>query len=139
MGWIDFGAVTWWAVGVAFLATFVLGWFWYSPQGLFPLWARLGNLDVEALRTANMIPTFLQTIVGNLLGVILLALLLPALGANGWAAGALTGLILGLVFRGGAHAVHNGFALRHPGITLIDAASDTVSLAVAGLILGAIG
>ena len=38
MSWIDLGAITWWAVGLAFLVTFVFGWAYYSPQGLFPLW-----------------------------------------------------------------------------------------------------
>lgn len=139
MSWLSFDNVTWWAVAIAFVAAFIVGWLWYSPWGLFPLWARLGKLDLEALGSAPMVPTFVQTAVANLLGVILLAVLLPALGASGWVAGLLTGAILGLVLRGGAHAIHNGFALRHPGITVIDAAHDAVGLAIAGAILGAIG
>ena len=99
MGWIDFGAVTWWAVGVAFGGTFL----------------------------------------GSALGVILLALLMVGLGVEGWAAGLATGALVGLVFRGGAHAIHNGFAVRHPGVTLLDLAHDTIALAMAGAILGAVG
>jgi hypothetical protein len=79
------------------------------------------------------------TFLGNAFGIILLALLMPALGVEGSLAGLGLGALLGLVFRGGAHAVHNGFALRHPGVTALDALSDTVSLAIAGAILGAAG
>ena len=43
--------------------------------------------------------------------------------------------MIGLVLRGGAHALHNGFAARHPGVTLLDALHDTVALALSGLIL----
>ena len=54
MGWIDFGAVTRWAVAVAFLVTFVFGWFWYSPQGFFPLWRRLDKISSDDMENANM-------------------------------------------------------------------------------------
>ncbi len=139
MGWIDFGAVTWWAVAVAFLVAFVFGWFWYSPRGFFPLWARLGKISDEDMKNANMGIAFGGTVVGNLLGVLLVALLMPALGIEGWLAGLAFGALVGLVFRGGAHAIHNGFATRHPGVTLIDLAHDTIALALVGAILGAIG
>ncbi len=139
MGWIDVGAVTWWAVGVAFLAAFVFGGFWYSPQGFFPVWARLGKISDEDMKNANMGVAFGGTVVGNLLGVVLMALMLPALGSEGWLAGLAVGALVGFVFRGGAHAIHNGFAARHPGVTLIDVAHDTIALAIVGAILGAAG
>lgn len=139
MNWLDLGAVTWWAVALAFLLTFVFGWVYYSPQGLFPLWARLGKVSDDDVKNANMGVAFGGTFLGNLVGVILLAVLMAALGVEGWAAGAGTGAILGLVFRGGAHAMHNGFAARHPGVTLLDLAHDTVALAIAGAVLGAAG
>jgi len=131
--------VNWLGVLVAFLMSFALGWFWYSNAGFFGTWRKLGKMTDHDMAGANMGVAFGGTMVANVLGVILLAVLMNGLSVTGLAGGLVLGAVLGLVFRGGAHALHNGFAMRHPGITLIDAAHDTVALAVAGAILGAMG
>ena len=33
MEWLTLDGIPWLGVALAFVATFVLGWFWYSPQG----------------------------------------------------------------------------------------------------------
>ncbi len=137
MEWLDLGGVNWLAVVIAIVVTFAIGAVWYSPRAFFPLWARLGKLDRDELANSNMTIAFGGTLLGTGLGVVLLAVVMNGLGVEGWAAGLATGAIIGLIFRGGAHAIHNGFAARHPGITLIDIAHDTVQLAIAGAILGA--
>ncbi|WP_062381288.1 DUF1761 domain-containing protein [Demequina pelophila] len=136
MDWLSLADVNWIAVLVAFLAAFALGFWWYSPVGLFPLWQRLNGMTREDMEGASMGVAFGGTIVANALGVILLAVLMNGLGIDDWAGGLVLGALIGLVFRGGAHALHNGFALRHPGITLIDAAHDTAGLALAGVVIG---
>lgn len=137
--WLTLDAVNWIGVLVAFLASFVLGWFWYSKVAFFPIWQRLGKITDEEIKNAKMGVALGGTAVFNLLGVILLAMLTAALHVTGVGGGAALGAILGLVFRGGAHAIHNGFAVRDPRITLIDAAADTVGLAVAGAVLALFG
>lgn len=139
MSWFDLGGITWWAVGVAFIVTVGFGAFYYSPRGVFTMWARLGKITPDDVNNADMRIAFGGTFLGNALGIILLAVLFEGLGVTGWAAGLATGAILGLIFRGGAHVIHNGFAVRHPGITLLDTAHDTIALAIAGAILGAAG
>jgi len=134
--WLTLDGVNWIGVLVAFVATFALGWFWYSNAAFFPMWKKAGNITDEQMRSANMGVAFGGTTLATLLGVILLAILMHATGATSVAGGAALGAILGLVFKGGAHAGHNGFALRAPRITVIDAAADTVGLALAGVILG---
>lgn len=92
------------------------------PQGFFKLWAEAAGLVPGALQGAKMGPAFAQTFVANVLGVIVLAVLMANLGMASWWEGLLFGGLLGLVFRGGAHALHNGFALRSGRVTFIDAA-----------------
>ena len=137
MSWWDFDTINWWAVGVAFVTTFAIGWYWYSPQGFFGPWKKAAGITDEQMENADMGVAFGGTAVANGLGVILLAMLMGAVGVTGWWPGLLFGATVGLVFRGGAHALHNGFAVRKPLVTLIDAAHDTVALAAAGLIIGA--
>lgn len=133
--WLTFGGVNWLGVLIAFVTVFALEWFWYSNAAFFPMWRRFGNITEEQMKNANMGVAFGGTALFNALGVIFLAMLMAALHVTGVGGGAALGAILGLVFRGGAHAIHNGFAIRDPRITLIDAASDTVSLALAGAII----
>lgn len=136
MEWLTFSGISWWGVLVAFLASFVFGWVWYSPFAFFPVWSRLGKLDEEKLQNANMAPVFGQMMVGNLLGIVALAMLMAGLGASGVVAGMTLGLVVGVAFRTGAHLVHNGFAQRPGGLTLIDSAHDTLALVIAGAALG---
>ncbi len=136
MDWFTFDGVNWIAVLVAFVAAFALGWWWYSPAGFWKVWRDRAGVTDDLMKDANMGVAFGLTILANALGVILLAMLMNRLGIDGWAGGLLLGALVGLIFRGGAHALHNGFAVRSHSVTLIDAAHDTAGLALAGLILG---
>lgn len=139
MDWLTFDGVNWLGVLVAFVVSFAMGWWWYSPAGFFPVWKRLGKISGEDMENANMGAAFGGTLIANVLGVLVLAMLMNGLGASGWVGGLVLGAIVGFVYRAGAHAIHNGFALRHPGVTLIDGLHDTVGLALAGVILGMFG
>ena len=90
----------------------------------------------EDMKSANMGLAFGQMVVGNLLGLLVLTALLIALGIDSWWAAAGTGAVLGLALRGGAHLLHDGFALRGPVATWIDIAHDTLALALSGLVIG---
>ncbi len=137
MDWLTFDGINWLAVFLAFLASFAIGAFWYSKAGLLPKWHELGNISDEDMQGAGMGVAFGGALAANLLGALLLAILINGLGIDSLGGGLVLGLLIGLIFRGGAHALHNGFAIRNPMITVIDTAHDTVGLAVAGAILGA--
>lgn len=137
MDWLTFDGVNWLAVTVAFVAAFGFGALYYSKLMIFPLWMRLAKVSPKDVEQANMAVAFGGTIVATLVGVILQAVLMAGLGITGAGPGLLFGAILGVVFRGGAHAIHNGFAARHPGVTLLDLTHDAVGMAIAGAILGA--
>lgn len=139
MDWLDAGGVSWLGVLIAFVATMVFGFWFYSGAGLYRLWQRATGLtdDVVAVSTpVNRVVAFGGTLLANALGVLLLAVLMAGLGVSGWWQGLVFGLMLGLVFRAGAHAIHNGFAHRAPLVTVIDGLHDAGALAVAGLVLG---
>ncbi len=139
MEWFSVDGANWLAVVLAFVASFALGWIWYSPQGLFKPWATAAGITPESMHNAKMGPAFAQTILANALGVVVLAVLMVNLGVGTWWEGLLLGGLIGLVFRGGAHALHNGFAQRSGRVTFIDAAHDASALAIAGAILGLMG
>ncbi|HEY6506599.1 MAG TPA: DUF1761 domain-containing protein [Vicinamibacterales bacterium] len=139
MNWLTLGGLNWLGIGLAFVAVFVLGFWWYSPAGFLPVWTRLQGITDADMKGVEPVPAFGGVVLANLLGTVLLAVLMKALAVESAAGGALTGLVLGLVFKGGAHAGHNGFALRPPLITLIDTAHDAVGLAVAGFVLALVG
>ena len=108
---------------------------WYSPMGFFRAWQRAVGFTDEDMVDARMGLAFGQMIAGSAIGLLVLAMLLVALGVSSWWEGALTGAVLGFAFRGGAHLVHDGFAMRAPLATWIDTAHDTLALALAGLVM----
>ena len=136
MEWLTFEGVNWLAVAVAFVASFGFGWWYYSPAGVWNVWKRAAKVTNEDMENTPMAPAFIGTILANLLGVILLAVLMVALDADSWVDGLVVGALIGLVYRGGAHAIHNGFAMRSPKVTLLDALHDMLALAIAGVVLG---
>jgi hypothetical protein len=136
MEWLSFDGVNWLAVLLAFLLSFAFGWWYYSSAGVFKPWAKAAGVSPDVVQNSNMAVAFGGTILANALGVILLAVLMAGVGVTGWWQGLVFGAVLGLVFRGGAHALHNGFAGRSPKVTLFDAVHDTVALGLAGLVLG---
>ena len=136
MEWLTFEGVNWLAVAIAFVASFAFGWWYYSPAGVWNVWKRAAKVTNDDMENTPMAPAFIGTIVANLLGVILLAVLMVALEADSWLDGLVLGALIGLVYRGGAHALHNGFAMRSPKVTLLDALHDMLALAITGVVLG---
>jgi len=138
MDWLSLEGVNWLAVAIAFIVCFAFGWWYYSPAGVWNVWKKAAGVTGEQMEGASMGVAFAGTIIANLLGVLLLAILMVQLGAESWVDGLVLGAIIGLVFRAGAHALHNGFAIRSPKVTLLDGLHDTVALALAGVVLGLI-
>ncbi|WP_297081466.1 DUF1761 domain-containing protein [uncultured Demequina sp.] len=136
MDWLTFTDFPWLGALLAFVATFILGSLWYSPRMFFKPWQRAVGFTDEDMKNANMGLSFGQMAVGNVIGLVILAMLLVGLGVDTWSGAAVTGAAVGFAMRGGAHLVHDGFALRSPVATWIDIAHDTVSLALAGLVIG---
>ena len=141
MEWIDlgaFGGTAWIGIALATLSAFAVGMAWYTPKVFGNAW--MGHVGLTAEEAQNMEGAgarYGMTAVAAFLTALVLALLMMALDVTSVGGGLLLGAVLGLVFRGGAHVIHNGFAMRSFGLTAIDSGHDIVAMAVAGAILGA--
>ncbi|MBD7980794.1 MULTISPECIES: DUF1761 domain-containing protein [Oerskovia] len=138
MAWLDaIGDLNWWAVLVATASTFLVGFVFYASGALGKRWAGLVGLTEEEMSSsAGAGPRFAATGVASLLTAILLGALILATGVDGLWEGLLFGAVIGLVFRAGAHVIHNGFAHLPTQLTVIDGVHDVIALAVMGAILG---
>ena len=136
---IELGAINWWAVLVAGLATFFLGGLWY--QALFgKLWVRLHGYSpekVKAMQAAKPPPVFFGgMVVAYVLLAAVIAVLANACGAATSSGGATLGFLLWL---GPAMAI--GFTAwlasdRVIGVFVIDWAYQLVFLVMMGAIIG---
>lgn len=132
-----FSELNWWAVIVATLSSFVVGFVWYHKKVFGAQWMKLVGLSEEKVNSSEgMTKTFTLTGIASFLSAILLAMFMIALDINGFLGGLFFGAVVGAVFRLGTHVIHNGFRSQSDALTAIDGAHDIVALAVAGAILG---
>lgn len=130
--------LNWWAVVVAALAAFPIGFVWYDlKMGFGKSWMKMVGLkksDVES--SEGMAGTFGVLTVFAFATAFLLAVLLKATGTTGLVDSVIFGAIVGVVLRGGAHFIHNGFTKRPMALSFLDAGHDMVSMMVMAAILG---
>jgi hypothetical protein len=88
------------AVLVAAVAAFVLGWLWYSPLLFFKPWMRARGMDPGAAMAGAKLPagTLLIEFVRCLVLAYVVARLLVALGVSSWMAAVHVGLLLWIGF-----------------------------------------
>lgn len=131
--------VNWLAVVLATLSSFVVGFVWYDKRVFGTKWMKLVGLTEKQMNnTEGMGQTFLMTAVAGLLGNTVMNMLMVASQTVGFIEGGIFGAVLGFTIRGSAHVIHNGFAKRSSDLTSIDLLHDTVAMALAGAIVGAL-
>ena len=131
--------VNWLAVVLATLSSFVVGFVWYDKRVFGAKWMKLVGLSEKQMNSSEgMAQTFLMTAVAGLLGNTVMNILMLATQTVGFIEGGIFGAVLGFTIRGGAHVIHNGFAKRSSDLTSIDLLHDTVAMALAGAIIGAL-
>lgn len=131
-------SLNWWAVVVAVLATMPVGFVWYDMKmGFGKPWAKMNKLKVKDIESGKgMGPIFGQMLLATFATAVVMACLMKYMGIEGFQQSLYFGALVGLVLRGGAHFVHNGFTQKPFALTLIDATHDVVSLSVVAVILG---
>lgn len=130
--------INWWAVVAATAATMPVGYVWYDLKlGFGKRWSQLNGLSEKDLNSGKgMGLTFTVMLATSFATALLMACLMSATNVVGFWDALIFGLLFGIVLRGGAHFIHNGFTRKPMELTLIDAGHDMVSLTVMALILG---
>ena len=92
--------VNYWAVLVAAVAVFVLGWLWYSPLLFFKPWMRLRGMDPVAAMAGAKMPAgkLLIELVRCLVLAYVIARFMALLGVTGWMGALHFGLFLWIGF-----------------------------------------
>lgn len=143
---MSFADINWLAVVVASVASFIIGFVWFSPPVFFNRWWKaMGRKpeDMEQMDGMSMAPVFALTVVAILVQATVLAAVIELSRAAGndvgLGSGALIGLILGAGIAAAAsigHRMFGGYSLK---VWAIEVGQDTVCLTVMGAIIGAMG
>jgi len=92
--------VNYWAVLVAAIVVFVLGWLWYSPLLFYKPWMRARGLDPAAAMAGAKMPggKLVIELVRCIVLAFVIAHLIGALGISSWMVAAHLGLLLWIAF-----------------------------------------
>ena len=123
----------WWAILVATVLAFVLGGLWYGPLFGKAWLAAMGKTEEEIEPSAS---PFIISFFTALVTAITLAWLVHALSVQGWAAGALLGLVAGIGFIATAMASDTAFCGWGVRLFIIQAGYRVVYSVVMGALLG---
>jgi hypothetical protein len=132
---LDWTGVSWVAVIVAAVASFVIGFVWFLPQVFGRRWAAASGRELPGPGEANW-ATIAYSAVGGLVAAYVLALVADGLGAATLVDGAILGFLawLGFIAPSTANAVF--FEGRTAAWWTITAGFWLVSLVVMGAIIG---
>ena len=141
MNWIsEFQNINYIAVGVATIASYVLGFAWYHWSVFGAAWANaLGLTKEEADNTEGLGGAFVISLVSGLSKALFTALLMSAVNISGVLSGALFGLTVAAVFMVTSVGYYNGFARAPSKLTLINSAHGVVELTLIGAVIGSFG
>lgn len=135
-------AINLWAVLLAAVANFIVGFAWFSPKTFFPVWWRaMGKEGQEpGVGSPPMGVTFGLTFLAGVAQAFGLALVigwaLAAGHAVGWLGGLGIGALAGVLFAAATSLGHRLFAGQGFTVWLIEVGGDIAGLSVMGLIIG---
>lgn len=134
----EFSDINLWAVLVAAIAPFAVGFIWYSPALFVKPWQKAVGLTDKDMKDAPMAQIFGLTFLANLVTVFALAgLFNNQVDGVSASEGLVAGLLIGLAFQAMMLATQYLFARRSLTLWLIDASYVVINTAIAGAILGA--
>ncbi len=127
------------AVAVATITSYVLGFAWYHWAVFGKAWASsLALTKEEADSTEGLGGAFFVSLISGLTKTIFVAVLMQATNVSGVISGALFGAIISVVFTATSLGYYNGFARTSSKLTLINSGHSIVELTLIGAIVGAV-
>lgn len=133
----DWGGLNWFAVIVVVVANMAISSVYYMPQVLGRQWMAAIGKSEEDFKNQNASPTmFIAPVITALVSGIALALILENIG-GGAMEGLLLGLLTGLFISAMAAVPHYTFAGQGYKLAIINGGQTTLTMGVAGIILGA--
>jgi len=136
---MDFGAINFAGVLVAFLVNFVIGFIWFGPKTFFPVWWKAIGKTGDPGEGANMGIVFGSTAVAGLISATGLALIFNLLSrANGdvsLISGLTAGLIVGVFVMAAPALSHRLFAGNGFKVWLLEIGSDVLGFVGMGIVL----
>ena len=139
MNWMaELQSINYMAVGVAAVASYLLGFAWYHWAVFGESWANaLGITKEEADNTEGLGGAFVMSLISGLTKALLIALLIAATNISGVLSGAFFGAVVAAVFTVTSLGYYNGFARTSSKLTLINSVHSIVELILIGAIIGA--
>jgi flagellar biosynthesis protein FlhB len=139
MNWIsELQNISYIAVAVATIASYMLGFAWYHWAVFGKAWANaLGLTKEEADNSEGLGGAFVMSLISGLTKAVLIALLITVTNISGVLSGAFFGAVAAVVFTFTSLGYYNGFARTSSKLTLINSAHSIAELTLIGAIIGA--
>ena len=129
--------VDYWAVLVAAIVPFVVGFLWYAPNMFGKTWQKEANISDKQMNDMDAMPVIMGgSLVVNLFTSFFMGLLME--GTEGFIDGLLFGAVLGLAFSAAALAQTYLYERRSMLLFALNAGNMVVSLAAMGVVHGLI-
>lgn len=130
--------VNWLGIAAATIATFLLGFLWYSQAGFGGTWMKEVGLKKKDTEKANMPVLISLSALLGILTIVGLAVLMCALALHSWIQGAALGMLVAVAFTLARSANHMLYELKSFKLFLLNGSYDLLFFAIAGGIIGAV-
>jgi hypothetical protein len=127
--------VIWWAIIVAAVVKFLIGWAWYAPPVLGKRWAELSGQKMDGDMSA-MAPAMVVQLVGDLVMAYILARFIVGYGDPSLVGGAIVGFMAWLGFVATLMAASMFYEKKPGELIAINAGYQLVGIVVMGAIIG---
>jgi hypothetical protein len=128
-------AISWWAIIVAAVVKFLIGWGWYSPPVLGKRWAELSGQPLTT-DVSGLMPALVAQIVGDLIMAYILARFIIHYSAPSLLGGVLVGFMAWLGFVATLMVASMFYEKKPAELIAINAGYQLVGIVVMGAILG---